>query len=833
MPVEVAGNAGFCMGVKRAVSTALTIARQARVQGIQTFTLGELIHNPVVIAALEKEGIKPVRSPEDAHGAILIIRSHGTDPHTLMRCHQSASKVVDCTCPFVQHVHRLVEAHSSDGSPVIILGDKNHPEIVGIIGWCSGSSYVISDAWQIDHLPKDMKGALLVSQTTFSPAQFSAMLPLLLSRYPGLRYKNTICKATETRQAEAEALAKRSEMMVVVGGKHSANTRKLAQTCRTLCPRTYLVESAQELREIVFDPVYERIGITAGASTPVWSLKEVVDFMNDKELNGQVQNPEETPQVPEEILDTAVETVPESQEVETVVEEVPTTQTNEEALAEDAPAKEAVAEAIPEAAPAEETVAEAVPEAAPADETVAEAVPEAAPAEEMVAEAVPEAAPAEETVVEAESEAVPAKETPATEAVQAQPKAEPSFMDAVAASMARIRTGQTITGKVVQITDDEVCVNIGYKSDGLLKRDEMVDKDVELGDEIEVEVVKVNDGEGNVILSQRNIVNRKVWAELMEKYHNSELVIGIGREAVKGGLLASVHGVRAFIPASHLAQRYVDKISQFVGQELKLKIIEVDETKKRLVASRKEALAQESAAIREAVWSQLEEGAVVKGIVRRFTNFGAFVDLGGVDGLIHVSDLSWNRSVVPSEVLTANQEIEVKILSLDRERDRISLGYKQLQPRPWDNVEEKYPVGSILTRKIVRVRPFGAFIELEPGVDGLVHISQISHTRVEKIEDAVHPGQEVNVKVLSVDPVAKRISLSIRETLEVPYFGGAQQQYDNKQAQSNQDSLDQAPQYEPPAPAETDRPETAVELAMRKAREELEAQEQNNKPEAE
>ncbi|HPA61082.1 MAG TPA: bifunctional 4-hydroxy-3-methylbut-2-enyl diphosphate reductase/30S ribosomal protein S1 [Clostridia bacterium] len=804
MPIEVAGSAGFCMGVNRAVSTALTVSQDARAQGTQAFTLGELIHNPAVIAALEKEGVKPVRSPEEAHGAILIIRSHGTDPRTLRRCHQSASEVIDCTCPFVQHVHRLVEAHSSNGSPVIILGDANHPEVAGIVGWCSGPSYVISDARQIDDLPRDLNNMLLVSQTTYPPAQFSAMLPLLLSRYPGLRYENTICKATQTRQAEAEALARRSDIMVVVGGKHSANTLKLAQTCRALCPRTYLVESAQELRDIAFDPVFERVGITAGASTPAWSLKEVVDFMNDKELNGQIQNPE-TPQAPEEIMDTAVETV---QDAETAVEEIP--QAAEEVAAETAPAEEApTAEEAPaaEAAPAEE---------APATEEAPAA--EAAPAEEAP---TAEEAPA--------AEAAPVEKAPAAAAAQAEHKTEPSFMDAVAASMARIRTGQTITGKVVQNTDDEVCVNIGYKSDGLLKRDEMVDKDVELGDEIEVEVVKVNDGEGNVILSQRNIVNRKVWADLMEKYHKGELVKGLGREAVKGGLLASVEGVRAFIPASHLAQRYVDKISQFVGQELKLKIIEVDEVKKRLVASRKEALAQESAAIREAVWSQLEEGAVVKGIVRRFTNFGAFVDLGGVDGLIHVSDLSWNRSVVPSEVLTANEEIEVKILSLDRERNRISLGYKQLQPRPWDNVEEKYPVGSVLTRKIVRVRPFGAFIELEPGVDGLVHISQISHTRVEKIEDAVHPGQEVNVKVLSVDPVAKRISLSIRETLENPYFVSAQQ-HDNEQVSQK---TEQAPQYEAPAYSETDRPETAVELAMRKAREELEAQEQNNKPEAE
>ncbi len=339
-------------------------------------------------------------------------------------------------------------------------------------------------------------------------------------------------------------------------------------------------------------------------------------------------------------------------------------------------------------------------------------------------------------------------------------------MDDVEKTLVRIRNGQTVTGTVVQITDDEVCVNIGYKSDGLIKRDDLVDKDVKLGDEIEVEVVKVNDGEGNVLLSQRNIVNRKAWDDLMAKYENNEYIDAVGKEAVKGGLLASVEGgVRAFVPASQLAQRYVEKIAQFVGQPMKLKIIDVDKQKKRIVASRKQVIEEESAAKKAAAWEKLEEGAVVKGIVRRFADFGAFVDLGGVDGLIHITDLAWSRVNHPSDVLSINQEVEVKVLSLDKERERIQLGYKQLQPKPWDNIEEKYPVGVILERPVVRIRPFGAFVELEPGVDGLVHISQCALTRVAKVEDVLQVGQMVRVKVLAVDPEAKRISLSIREAL--------------------------------------------------------------------
>ena len=349
------------------------------------------------------------------------------------------------------------------------------------------------------------------------------------------------------------------------------------------------------------------------------------------------------------------------------------------------------------------------------------------------------------------------------------------FMAEVDATLVRIRPGQTLTGKVVQITDDEVCVSIGYKADGLIKRSDLVDQDVKLDDEIEVEVVKVNDGEGNVLLSQRNIVNRKAWDALMEKYDAGEYVDGVGKEAVKGGLIADVGGVRAFVPASQLSQRYVEKIADFVGKDMKLKIIEVDKQKKRIVASRKAVVAEEAAAKKKEVWDKLEEGVVIHGIVRRLTDFGAFVDLGGVDGLIHITDLSWGRIKHPSEVVKPNQEVDVKVLSLDRERERIQLGYKQLQPHPWDNAAEKYPEGCIVEGKVVRITDFGAFVELEPGLDGLVHISQCAPTRVAKVEDAVQVGQVVHVKVLGVDPEKKRISLSIRQALEEENYAPAEE----------------------------------------------------------
>ena len=635
MPYEIAAHAGFCMGVRRAVEAALRVAEE----GTPSCTLGELIHNPEVVDMLRQRGVAPIDDAAQAGGRQVLIRSHGVAPQVLQELGAAGAQVMDLTCPFVDKLHRVVEAESGPDCPVILLGEKAHPEVQGTAGWARGPVYVLSREEELDALPS-LSQALVVAQTTFPPARWTSMTKLLLERIPGAKLHYTICSATQTRQQEAEDLARRADAMIVVGGRHSANTRKLYDTCKRLCERTILVERAAEIPPGFANIYSEFIGITAGASTPDGSLKEVVTRMIDKE---------------QQVL------------------------TNQE-------------------------------------------------------------------------------------------DAQNSFMAEVDATLVRIRPGQTVTGTVVQVTDDEVCVNIGYKSDGIIKRTELTQEDVKLGDELEVEVVKVNDGEGNVVLSQRNIVNRKAWDALMAKYEAGEYVDGVGKEAVKGGLIADVEGVRAFVPASQLSQRYVEKIADFVGKDLKLKIIEVDKQKKRIVASRKAVMAEEAAAKKKEAWDKLQEGEIIHGIVRRLTDFGAFVDVGGVDGLVHITDLSWGRVKHPSEVVQPNQEIDVKVLGLDRERERIQLGYKQLQPRPWDNATEKYPEGSVVEGKVVRITDFGAFVELEPGLDGLVHISQCALTRVAKVEDAVQVGQIVRVKVLGVDPEKKRISLSIRQVLEDEAF---------------------------------------------------------------
>ena len=627
MPYEIARYAGFCAGVRRAIDLARKAALEAKKGGKPCVMLGELIHNDSALEEFRALGVRVVQQVSDVpEGAVIILRSHGERPETYEQCKKRGLQVVDTTCRFVSQLHEIVQEHTKKGLPVLLLGDPNHPETIGTAGFGGELVHVLSCREDIGRLPP-LKEPLLVAQTTYPPDLWAETQPTLSTLYPDLKVRPTICTATQLRQQSAMELAARSDAVVVVGGKHSANTKKLYESCLRLCPRTCLVERAEEIDPCFANIHIENIGIAAGASTPDWSFKEVVTHMSEIEQNASMT------------------------------------------------------------------------------------------------------------------------------------------MEDIEKTLVRIHNGQTVTGTVVQITEDEVCVNVGYKADGIIKKEDLQDKDVEIGQEIEVEVVKVNDGEGNVLLSQRNIINRKVWEELMAAFENKEYVDAVGKEAVKGGLLADVKGVRAFVPASQLAQRYVDKINQFVGQEMKLKIIDVDAQKKRIVASRKAVIAEEAAAKKEAAWSKLEEGAVVKGIVRRFADFGAFVDLGGVDGLIHITDIAWSRINHPSQVLKIGDEIDVKILSLDPEKERIQLGYKQLQPKPWDNIEEKYPVGVIIERPVVRLCAFGAFVALEPGVDGLVHISQCAATRVNKVEDVLAPGQVVRVKVLGVDPAARRISLSIREAL--------------------------------------------------------------------
>ncbi len=659
MQLLVAENIGFCFGVERAIE----IARSECQKHGRVYTYGELIHNSEVIEGLRGEGIIPVDTlSEVPSGSTVIIRSHGVGPKELEECERLGLRTVDATCPFVKRIHEIVHKHSQDGYSIVVFGTAGHPEVRGIEGW-SGKASIVScpeEALALEYAER----VCLVSQTTANAVEFGLAEQAVRERCGELCTFNTICKTTGLRQNEAEELSKKCTRMIVVGGHHSANTKKLCAICKKHCKNVDSIAKTDELTLENID-INDIIGFVGGASTPKWIILEVIKRMSELEKTMA-------------------------------------------------------------ASPVEENV-----------EAVA-----AAAVQESVAE-------------------------------NAEP-AELSFEEVFEKTLVRIRNGQIIKGSVVQIVDGEVCVNIGYKSDGFIPRNEFssdaeVDpaEVVKVGDEIEVEVIKVNDGEGNVLLSRKNVESKKLWDNLMQDEENlqDKIFDAVGKEVVKGGLIANINGIRAFVPASQLSTKYVENIAEFVGKELKVKVIEVDKSRKRIVASRKAVMQAEAEAAKKELWTKLEVGSKVKGVVRRLTDFGAFVDIGGIDGLVHVTDIAWGRVKHPSDVLSIGQEIEVLIRDVDVEKQRVSLGYKQLQPKPWTMAAEKYPVGTIVEGKVVRIVSFGAFVALEPTIDGLIHISQVGVKRIEKVEDEINVGDVVRCKVLDVNPEAKRISLSRRDVI--------------------------------------------------------------------
>ncbi|MGM0379146.1 MAG: 30S ribosomal protein S1 [Bacillota bacterium] len=326
------------------------------------------------------------------------------------------------------------------------------------------------------------------------------------------------------------------------------------------------------------------------------------------------------------------------------------------------------------------------------------------------------------------------------------------------------------TGEVVQVTENEIVVNIGYKADGIIPRYEIssdsnydIEENINEGDEIDVYVVELDDGEGNVLLSLKRVSMLKDWDELSKMYKNDETVTVRTTKVVKGGIIAFYNDVRGFIPASQLLPRYVEDLSQFVNKELDVKILEVNKRKRRLVFSHKEIVKKELSKEREALWDKLEVGQVLTGIVRKILNFGAFVDIGGVDGLVHISEISWGKLQNPNKLLNVGEEVKVKVLSYDQEEEKISLSIKQINPNPWEVFDEKYTIGEVYEGEVVNLTDFGAFVKLEDGLEGLVHISEISDERIDKPSDELRVGEKIDVKIIDSDLDNQKIKLSIKE----------------------------------------------------------------------
>ncbi|NLJ87630.1 MAG: 30S ribosomal protein S1 [Epulopiscium sp.] len=340
-------------------------------------------------------------------------------------------------------------------------------------------------------------------------------------------------------------------------------------------------------------------------------------------------------------------------------------------------------------------------------------------------------------------------------------------------SMKKLKNGDIIKGKVIKVTENEVLVNIGYMADGIISKEELSDDEnidprdiLKADDEIDVYVLQVDDEEGNVVLSKKLADQLVVWDELKEHYDTGKPLEVKVKEVVKGGVVANIKGVRAFIPASQLSVYYVEDLNTYVGKSLKVKLIDFDRDSRKVVLSAKEIEQQEREMKKKELWKSLKRGEKRKGVVTRLVKFGAFVDLGGAEGLIHLSDLSWKRIMDPSEVVSVGDEVEVYVINFDEKKERISLGLKDKAEDPWNNITDNFQVNDVVEGKVVRITSFGAFVEIAPGVEGLLHISQISDKRIGKVSEVLSEGDKVKVRITELKAEAKRLSLSMKEAQE-------------------------------------------------------------------
>jgi len=338
-------------------------------------------------------------------------------------------------------------------------------------------------------------------------------------------------------------------------------------------------------------------------------------------------------------------------------------------------------------------------------------------------------------------------------------------------SFERVVEGDIIKGTVIAFTKTDVIIDVGFKSEGVIPREEFVDiDDIKVGDEVEVYLEMPEDVEGQVMLSRKKVYFLRAWENLLKKYENDEIIQGRIIRRIKGGFVVDLGGVDAFLPGSQVDVKPIRDFDAFVGQTLDLKIVKVNEQRKNIVVSRRVIIEKELESKREEILATLEKGQVRRGMVKNITDFGVFIDLGGVDGLLHITDLSWGRVNHPSEVVKLDQEIDVMILDFDENKKRISLGLKQLQPHPWENVEERFPIGSKVKGKVVSLTDYGAFVELEKGIEGLIHVSEMSWSQhIKNPAQVLKEGDEVEAVVLSIEPEDRKISLGLKQLTPDPW----------------------------------------------------------------
>ena len=634
--ISVAATAGFCFGVDNAVKIVYNELDNRN----NVVTLGPIIHNADVVEDLRSKGAVPIELDEVQKGQTVIIRSHGVGLDVYEKLNAAGARIVDATCPFVARIHKIAYERSLEGCTVLVAGDEKHPEVIGIRAHCQGESFAFTSPQELEKLAAQyglaQKKIAVLAQTTFNKAIWEECSSLAKQLLPQAQIFDTICSATGERQREVEMLAKSSDLMVIVGGAHSSNTRKLYDIASKFCKSVH-VENAKQLREMKIDLSRAKsVGISAGASTPAYIIKEVEQTMS-------------------ELINV--------------------------------------------------------------DENF-------------------------------------------------------NWEEEMEKSLKPIHIGKRVTGTVLSVNNTEVYVDLGTKQQGVIPASELTNDPtlkpedvVKVGDELDLLVLKTNDQDGVVTLSKKKIDAAAGFEKIVAAKETDEVLTGVVKSVIKGGVLVNCNGVSVFVPASQAAPKRDFDLNELVNKEVNFKILEVNEGRQRAVGSIRIVAREQRAAAQTKFFENTQPGEEVEGVVKSITDYGVFVDLGGVDGLVRRVDLSWNRDKKPADIVSVGDKITVRIKDIDNETKKISLVYKKDEENPWEIFKANYEVGQTVSAKIVSITSFGAFAQIIEGIDGLIHISQIANKRVDNVADVLTVGQEVECKITEIDLDKKRISLSIRALL--------------------------------------------------------------------
>lgn len=642
MNIRLAKTAGYCFGVDNAIESVNKAIETYREMHI--YTLGPIIHNKQVIDGLSKQGVSSVDDIKEVDKGVVVIRSHGVGENMLREIADKNLITINATCPYVKSIQLKAKEYFNKGYKIIIIGSENHPEVKGINGWCNNEALIINHKNNVPNIEKYDK-ICVVAQTTIINDLFDEVTKEIKNNFKGeVILFNTICNATKERQRETEEIAKEVDLMVIIGGYHSSNTQKLVTLSKKKCLNTIHIETKDDL-DLNDYSQYNKIGISAGASTPHWIIKEVIDKMD------------------KEIQETENEQINMSQEY---------------------------------------------------DE-----------------------------------------------------------------SLKTFRKGTKVTGKVISVSKDEVFVNIGYKADGIIKKQNFTeDAQADLTEiitpqeEVEAIILDLNDGSGYVELSKIKVDKYKSM-EALENAFNQKLDIeGVISKAIKGGLLVKLDFAEVFMPASHYHFKFVKDLETLVGEKVKGRIIEFDKKKNKVIFSQRVLLEEErdnkrilNEKEKEEFIDSLQDGQKINAKVKSIMKYGVFAEIGPMDGFIHISDLSWSKVKHPSDVLKEGDLIETIIINIDKENQKVKLSMKELQEDPWTVFKKNYDVNDKVKVKIKNIVSFGAFAEIIPQVEGLIHISQLSNDKVNQVEDVVKLNDEVEVIITGINDENRKISLSIKEAL--------------------------------------------------------------------